>query len=465
MRLASSLTAVSLLAVPTTLEAKERPAIALRSDIEIAELGAIGVIGAAAIATELKGAITDADKRRELIAAVRAGEVIQLEVTARTFRQKDGKPNFRGLRFEPEILEAFASSFVGMPVLFDHNTYEQSARIGTIIASELYQQGDGWSGIRQTLRIVKPEAVISVLDGTLDRFSIGWIPTGPVLCSIHRTDVRSWSTRCCYPLEEKEVDGKKVTVEWCFTKAEGSEVSAVNVPAVKGTKIEDIRSALDAEISLGAGAQEKPTARSEMGFHRLAALLGLTALAAPTDEEAAIRAVEAMRRNQLAAEQERDVATTRATTAETKLAAAEKIVEASLSKQVDIVLESAYHAGKLLYGRDGETGAALASPREERLRRIAKQDGLKALEAELAEMPVLAQVNKRVIKDDGPARKRPALASTDDPMRQKALRRAAKQLGHKPSELVQYADQLANPDPDDDFDDDDDDEIDGQEVA
>jgi hypothetical protein len=387
-----------------------QPAIALRGDLELADIGAIQVIGASAIATELKGSIADADKRRELIAAIRAGAQVELEITARTFRQKDGKPNRRGLRFEVGILAAVAASFVGMPVLEDHNTYERAARIGTIIKSELYEQGDGWSGFRQTLRIVKPEAVISVLDGTLDRFSVGWVPTGPVLCSIHRVDVRSWGQRCCYPLEVKDVDGKATTVEWCFTSAEGVEVSAVNVPAVKGTKIEDIRSALDAEISLGGEAQSnQPITRSEMAFPRLAALLGLTALAAPTDEESALAAVNNMKRERAAAEQELGTTKAELATTKTKLAAVEKerddANEAALTSQVDAELTAAYREGKLRYGRD-DKGAATPSSKEARLRRIAKEDGLEGLRAELAEMDVVVPVGERVLTDRTPQPKR-----------------------------------------------------------
>ncbi len=201
--------------------------------------------------------------RRELITAVRGGAHVELALTAKTFRQRDGSPNKRFLRFNPDALGEIASSFVGMPVLRDHNTYEQSARVGTITASDVItDSAAGWSAFRQVLHIVKPEAVISVLDGTLDRFSIGWSATGPVLCTVHKSDVRA-SSRCgCWPGDVVTIDGLAQTVEYEFQNAEGTEVSTVNVPAVQGTKIEEVRTALAYELGFAEDATSIPITRS-----------------------------------------------------------------------------------------------------------------------------------------------------------------------------------------------------------
>lgn len=411
----------------------DHPVIGCRSDGDPFEL-AITVLGAAKFAGELKASGDEsAASRRELIAAVRSGQHVELHVTTRTFRQRDGNPNRRGLRFKPSILARVAASFAGMPVLLDHNTSEQSARIGTILSSELYAQND-WSGFRQVLSIVKPDAVISVLDGTLDRFSVGWIPTGPVLCSVHGNDVREHATRCCYPGERATADsGKPEIVEWEFQAADGIEVSAVNVPAVTGTKIEEIRSALDAEIGLDAN-ENLSRVRADMAFPRLAAQLGLQALAASTDEDRALAVIETMRLGQLATAQERDVAVARAIKAESALTAvteaAEKTRLDAEAKQVDALIALAYRNGQLLYARDA-AGVAHPSPREERVRRIAKQDGLAAVEAELNEMGQIAPVNQRVITDED---RKPARTSAAA-----ALANAARQLGHEPKALEDYA--------------------------
>jgi phage head maturation protease len=192
----------------------------------------------------------DPAERNKLIESVRAGKQLPLDVLATTFRQKDGTPNRRFLRFKPGALAAVAKSYVGMPLILDHNAWDQQARIGTITASELVQDAGG-QAFRQTLNIVKPEAVISVLDGTIDRFSIGWSGTGPVHCTVHQLDVRGRGSCGCWPGDKVLVDGVSKTVEYEFQSAEGTEVSAVNVPAVKGTGISDVRAALAAERDRG----------------------------------------------------------------------------------------------------------------------------------------------------------------------------------------------------------------------
>ncbi len=186
--------------------------------------------------------LKDAAGRTSLIADVRAGKHVEVALTALTFRQKDGTPNKKHLRFATAALPKLATSYVGMPVLRDHDSHSQLSRVGTVKSSQLVMDG-GFPALRQVLEIVKPEAVISVLDGTLDRFSIGWSATGPVMCTAHEVDVRARGACGCWPGDVVTLDGgKSVTVEYEFQSAEGTEVSAVNVPAVKGTKIESVRS-------------------------------------------------------------------------------------------------------------------------------------------------------------------------------------------------------------------------------
>lgn len=208
----------------------------------------------------------DLTKRRgELIAAVRAGTHHELSVDAITFRQRDGHPNRKFLRFKPEALAAVAASYIGQPLILDHNAWDQHARIGTITASSLVHEA-GAAAFKQTLQVVKPEAVISVLDGTLDRFSIGWNGTGAVMCTAHKVDVRSRGACGCWPGDIATIDGKQHVVEYEFQSAEGTEVSGVNVPAVKGTGISDVRAALAAERQRGLlvlpDRRRSPLARS-----------------------------------------------------------------------------------------------------------------------------------------------------------------------------------------------------------
>jgi hypothetical protein len=370
--------------------------IGCRSDALAVEIeGDILVHAASGIVTLKAG---DDKARHQLISSIRGGQHAELDVVATTFRQKDGVPNKRYLRHKPEALEALASSFEGMPMLLDHNSWEQRARMGTIRTSKLHEHGGtGWSSFKMGLRVVKPEAVISVLDGTLDRFSIGWSATGPVMCTAHKVDVRS-SSRCgCWPGDRVEVDGKQHVVEYEFQSAEGTEVSAVNVPAVKGTKIEDVRSALAAELGFAAHVVNPSSARREMSFPRLAAILGLSALAAPTDEDGAIRAAEGLQRRALAAEQERDTARARITTLENELATSKA---AGSKAAVDALIDGAYRDGKLRMGRDSE-GAAIPSKFEAMYRKLAASEGIDALRSELAGLPQVVPIGKRPLDSAG----------------------------------------------------------------
>lgn len=401
---------------------------ALRSEFELFEQADILVAGAGG--GTLKA--NDVARRGELIKAVRGGEHVELTVRARTFRQKDGVPNKNFLRFKTEKLGAFAKSFVGMPLLLDHNTYEQKARIGTISASESEDQGNGWTAILQTLQVVKPDAVISILDGTLDRYSIGWRSTGPVLCTVHRTDLLSRGRCNCWPGDRVEVDGKEEIVEYEFQSAAGKETSGVNDPAVNGTRNEDVQQALAAELGIDRD-RDRHQGDPAMNFTRLAAILGIAALSTVTDEDSAVRAVEGLKRDKLAAETERDTARTELKTAKDTAALA---IAKALKTQIDAEINAVYKAGKLTYGRDPESGASVPSPREARLRRIAKEDGLDALKAEIKEMVAIVPLNKRKL-DDGDGGELADEVSIDD-----ALTSAAEQLGLDPKDLRDYANRL-----------------------
>lgn len=201
---------------------------------------------------------SDGEGRRSVIEAVRSGKQVELALTAKTFRQHDGVPNKRYLRIAKSALGDVARSFVGKPMLVDHASWSQRSRIGTITSSEQVADGNG-AAFRMGLRVVKPDAVISVLDGTLDRFSIGWSATGPVLCSVHRKDPRSSGSCGCWPGDQvMGDDGKLQTVEFEFQSAEGTEVSAVNVPAVAGTGIEEVRTQLAAELGFDPTRRAHP---------------------------------------------------------------------------------------------------------------------------------------------------------------------------------------------------------------
>lgn len=422
-----------------------------RSFASTAELEAIEPLGDTALAI-LKDTGGDLAKSKPaLIEAVRAGKHVELKTRAITFRQKDGSPNKNYLRFKSSKLGDIASSFAGKPFLVDHNKWSQSARKGTILSSEGVPLAGGWFGFRQVLHVVKPDAVISVLDGTIDAFSIGWDPRGEVRCTAHNVDVRSrkscYWTEGCYPGKLVEVDGEKRIAEYEWQSTEGLEVSGVNTPAVSGTKIENI-AALAAELGLTRPAHTEP-ARKDRPMSRFALLFAALAIPAKRQSELAdldddkldarlAETVTELRGELSAANEEKSAAIKRAELAEKSSGdVAAQLAELAKLKaaQIDSVLEiKGYRAGKLIRGKDKD-GKNVPSAREARLRRIAKEDGLEAMEAELAELEVVAKVGAPVLTEDDP-NPRPSLTASEIPGN--VLASTAKQLGLTVEELSEH---------------------------
>jgi phage head maturation protease len=189
-----------------------------------------------------------------------------LDVDAVTYVQREA-PNRNFVRFQPGILQTLAKGGAGIPVLRDHDQRSVLSRAGTVTKSVARHTDAGEWEFHQTLRLVKPWAIEGVSDGTLDRFSIGWSPTGPVICSKHDSEI---FTGChCWPGDE--VDGD--VIEWVFTAAELVEVSFVNVPAVVGTGPSAIRESLCLGIASGLtphGAVATHAWRSEAQIYRCA---------------------------------------------------------------------------------------------------------------------------------------------------------------------------------------------------
>lgn len=331
--------------------------------------------------------------RRKLLDRVRAGEAIEIEFQARTFLQAEGEANRNHLRFKPGILRSLAKSFVGTPFLRDHDQRALLARGGTVIASKAVKlEGDAenddepgpWA-FDQTIRAIKPWAVEGVLDGTIDRFSIGWHPTGPVLCSVHETEV--FDGCFCYPGDV--VEGE--TVEFLFTAAEGVEVSTVNVPAVPGTEIQGIRAALSA--ALGTGGASSPPRRAM--DKRIAARLGLAEAASADDALAALERVLAEHKSlgaQLSVYEER------AKRAEAALAEADRARQAEEARGVALRVETEisrlYQTGRLLR-RDGQP-----DPMEAKLRGLVDSPlGYAAFEAQCSALVQVAPIGNEAQSD------------------------------------------------------------------
>ena len=180
------------------------------------------------------------DRRDELWAQWHAGTLQEVEFSAVVYRTG---PNANHVRFAPEALPAFAASFVGQPFLRNHATEDIGARDGTILSSVLVGamtlDADALVNgqeIQQTIRITTRRGIRNLLEGVIDRFSIGWSYAG-VECSICGAD---W-LRCEHWPGQRYVLGetRSEVCELLFMGPVGKETSAVNAPAVPGTRILD----------------------------------------------------------------------------------------------------------------------------------------------------------------------------------------------------------------------------------
>lgn len=199
---------------------------------------------------ELTSAMRDA-----LLAKCAAGEYVELNVDMLAYEQRAGVANRKFVRFRDGAIIALGLTGVGTPFLINHDQGDVRARGGTITESSAKKLADGEYAMRQAAKLTAPWAVEMALRELLDRTSIGFRPTGPVLCSACGTEVFT----ACWHLpgdrlsESTGADGKRafardrkgaLTVEWIFTSAGLVETSAVNVPAVPAAGIDAVRASL-----------------------------------------------------------------------------------------------------------------------------------------------------------------------------------------------------------------------------
>ena len=166
-------------------------------------------------------------ERKKMLADIRSGDVTELEFDAIVFRAE--YPNANHLRFRDEDLQRLAESFTGQPFLRNHDTEDIASRDGTIVASRL-----NGNEIVQTVRVTSQRGMEDYLQGRIDRFSIGWYYSS-IHCSICGSewlDCNHWPGRTY-----QDEDGHRHVCELVFPNATGKETSAVNVPAVRGTRV------------------------------------------------------------------------------------------------------------------------------------------------------------------------------------------------------------------------------------
>ena len=170
-----------------------------------------------------------ADEHKEKLRAVRAGELTELTIDIIAFRAVYPNSNF--MRFRDGDLPRFASSFAQQPFLRNHDVWDIGARDGTIVASSLSGQD-----FRQTLRITTQRGLEDLLQGRIDRFSIGWYYED-IHCSICNAP---WLECEHWPGRKYKGPAKEDPEHLCeliFINPTGKETQRVNAPAVKGTRV------------------------------------------------------------------------------------------------------------------------------------------------------------------------------------------------------------------------------------
>lgn len=236
--------------------------------------------------------------RDEMLAKIASGAHVELELDVLAYEQKVGERNRNSVRFRDGAMTALGRSGTGKPVLRDHEQDDSMAVAGRIIASSTDKRGEGDYAINQTWRLTAPWACELALRDLLSTASIGWNPTGPVMCSVCNAPIFSVCYHCPGDtLSERTMDdGAKrlvrdpkgnIYVEWVYTSAELVETSVVPVPAVPSARIEGIRAALSAHD----GGVRPPG--DDIMDPKLLALLGLAATAGVPEVLSAVEKLKA----------------------------------------------------------------------------------------------------------------------------------------------------------------------------
>lgn len=303
------------------------------------------------LAMRSNGSTVTAAQRDELLAAAVARQYVELEVDLLAYEQLPGKQNRNGVRFRDGAMTALGRSGTGTPYLRDHLQSDVTSRGGTITKSAARKLEQGGHQILQTVTLTDPAAVERALRGLMSSVSIGWVPTGPVNCSLCGTEILSacWH----WPLDViAGADGAPdQIVEWVFTSADLVETSEVSVPAVPRARIEAVRAAALA----AAGTPPRGAPPHSHGAPMTALLMKLTpilGLAATAGEDDAVRAVESLRERLRLTEGQRDEHASQMLALAAQLAGFEQ----AMSKAAEeTFIEEGIRTGKIITGSNFET--------------------------------------------------------------------------------------------------------------
>lgn len=324
------------------------------------------------------------DRRAELLTALAAGEVFDLEMDVQAFFQADGIKNRNFVRFKNGMLAKFAKSFEGAPFLRDHQQGDSLAVGGRILSSTLERgEENGERTILQTLQVSAPWAIELALRGLMDKFSIGWNPTGAILCSGCNADFNDCLHQPGEDLDPDNDTGQAHTIEAIFTQAEGIETSVVPIPAVPQTGIDEVRAAL----TLARQPLHRSTTAEEphMDLKAIMKALGLSDDAKPAELLGAIGELQGLRVRlqveEAAHQQSKDALALLTETVTTMKAQV-------IAVQLGGLVEGAYKSGRLKPEHDA-VGTRVQSKLELAVRDMAERFGIDVARDYLAGLPVL----------------------------------------------------------------------------
>lgn len=178
--------------------------------------------------------------------------------------------NSQSIRIRPGAMRAFARGFVGRPLLVGHDVGDVTKRMGTIVGCQKCEDTANEIGLEFEIEL-NDYGKSLVVGEQVAEFSIGFSRgEGSVTCTICKSDL--WSRDCMHWPGMTLEDGRKCEVE--FSDPEASELSAVNIGAVRGTKVLQADSEEDARadaavFSLQFGRQPTDAIRDVYLAHRL----------------------------------------------------------------------------------------------------------------------------------------------------------------------------------------------------
>ena len=154
---------------------------------------------------------------------------------AQTFQ--DEYPNANFVRFRDEDLGDFATSFENGLFLRNHEQRDIGSRDGTIVESAAVRDG-ARTVFHQKVEITTAKGMLSFIEGQIDRFSIGW-DASQYTCSVCGNDFLDYTLCSHWPGRSYAInEGEDEQLcELIMEEPTGFEVSAVNNPAVSGTRL------------------------------------------------------------------------------------------------------------------------------------------------------------------------------------------------------------------------------------